>query len=211
MENYGDKVGTKKDILYRDVRAVVTGKKWFIQFYYRVPDALREAYGKKWERFKVYEDINRIKTLEYATKLRQAVLLALEDGFSPFDQEAKVVETKKIKVWTVQQAILYFKQKWVDRGLEPSSIYKYMAVAVAVGFHWIVIIFTPFAHTKRVDPCFKYIPINHLVEVSVFKGIDFYRVIAENIIVDFNVRDLHDFQFAFLNMPSIFPRVFSAA
>lgn len=123
-------MGTAKNVIYRRPKAVVTGPKWYIEYYFRVPENLRETYGK-WKRFKVFEDINRIKTLEYANNLRDAVELALEDGWSPFEHERKFIagDEFKSKAWTILQGLLFFKQKWKDRGLEASSIRKYEATA----------------------------------------------------------------------------------
>lgn len=134
LENYGDKMGTRKNIQYRLPKAVTTGKKWYVEYYYRIPENLRPEYGNKvWKRFKVFEDINRIKTVEYTEMLREAVKTFLEDGFSPFKKEYGFISDQtnefKSKRWTIQQGLLFFKQKWRDRGLEASSMRKYETTA----------------------------------------------------------------------------------
>lgn len=130
LENYGDKMGTRKNIVFRRPKAFTSGPKWYVEYYFRVPENLREVYGK-WKRFKVFEDINRIKTIEYADLLRQAVECALQEGYSPFELEKKFVSGSefKPKSWTVLQGLLYFKQKWTERGLEASTLRKYNATA----------------------------------------------------------------------------------
>lgn len=130
----GDKVRdmAKK---YKKPTLHTTGKKWFVEFYFLVPREMRHAYKNKvWKRFKVYEDINRIKTLDYARNLRDAVEYGLKEGYDPFTPDTVIIEEVKAgipqaKNWTIQQAVLYFKQKWATRGLEPSSLAKYERTA----------------------------------------------------------------------------------
>lgn len=134
LDNYGDKMGTRKNIQYRLPKAVTTGPKWYVEYYYRIPENIQPEYGNKvWKRFKVFEDINRIKTLEYADMLREAVKTFLEDGYNPFKKEYGFINDLtnefKPKAWTILQGLLFFKQKWKDRGLEASTLSKYNATA----------------------------------------------------------------------------------
>ena len=65
--------------------------KWFVEYQFRIPEELRSRYdGAKWKGFRVYEDINRYKTDEYAQVLIKVVQYGLEQGFNPFEYEQKV-------------------------------------------------------------------------------------------------------------------------
>lgn len=115
MGNKRDKKGTKIWVNYRPP-TLTKGKKWFVSYYY---------WNEKWVRFKVYEDINRIKDLylreRYAQDLCTAISEALEEGFNPFYRPEK----KTVKVWTVNQAILYYKQKLPERNLRKRTLDTY--------------------------------------------------------------------------------------
>lgn len=116
IQNYSVKTVPKKNITYREPK-IVQGKRWYVEYYYRDPSG-------KWQRFRVLEDINRHKTLEYATLLRDAVSLALAEGYNPFGENHL-----QVKTWSAQQAVLFFKQKWQERGLEATTLSKYNTVA----------------------------------------------------------------------------------
>lgn len=130
LKTYGDKHGNmgKK---YKKPTVHTTGKKWYVEYYYLIPGDLRASYNNKlWLRYKVYEEINRMKTKEYASLLRDAVERALENGYSPFeDQEQEIKQAAagipQKKEWTISQALLFFKQKWEERGLQEESLRKY--------------------------------------------------------------------------------------
>lgn len=127
IDHYGDKMGTKKNILYRGPKLVTSGKKWYVQYSYRDPVTL------KWKRFKVYEDINRIRSMEYGRDLLEAVRMGLSEGFSPFDE--RIARIKKFsdpftqKEWTINQAFNHFKTKWIDRGNADATTIKYNRAA----------------------------------------------------------------------------------
>lgn len=127
INSYGDKMGTKKNLTYRGPKLVTSGKKWFVEYYYRKPE------NQKWQRFKVYEDINRIKTMEYAYQLLEAVRIGLADGYSPFEERTALIKRLNDpllkKQWTINQAVLHFKTMWKERGIEGSSLVKYNRTA----------------------------------------------------------------------------------
>jgi len=108
------------------------GKRWWVEYQFRIPEELRHRYkGAKWTGFRVFEDINRYKTDEYAQLLIKAVTFALQNGFSPFEYEKKeFVEFKQdskqtpAKVWSCVQAFNYFNQEWAQRGLEEATLNK---------------------------------------------------------------------------------------
>lgn len=134
IRHYGDKLGDmgKK---YKIPTVHMTGRKWYVEFYYRIPESLRPVYKNRvWERFKVYEDINRVKDEGYSHNLRLAVEHALKNGYNPFEPDLEEQHNEKNKVvrkknWTAIQALHYFKDKWAERGLEKSSLAKYTRVA----------------------------------------------------------------------------------
>lgn len=110
-----------KHLNYREAK-ISRGKKWYISFQYLSPAG--------WKRFKVYENVNRIKDPDekedYARNLAAAVDRALKEGFNPFDSEFANHEPQK--TWTVSQCFNYFKQKLYDRGLRKRSIQSYESV-----------------------------------------------------------------------------------
>lgn len=119
-------MGTKKNILYREPKIVTTGKKWYIELYYRIPEKYRKFYNnKRWERFKIYKDINVIRTAEYNQWLLKVINRALEAGWTPFKEDQVLAQEAPEKLWTIQQAALYFLQKWENRGLSSGSDAKY--------------------------------------------------------------------------------------
>jgi len=112
---------------------IVKGKdRWYIEYYYRIPIELRPLHGnKEWKRYRVFEDINRYKTDEYANTLLAAVNLALEEGYNPFKFIAKEVEQKKKGItapefYTVGEAMEKFITKWRKRRLEKNTLDDYL-------------------------------------------------------------------------------------
>jgi len=96
------------------------GKQWFVYFSY-----LNQT-TQKFKRYKVYENINRYKGDEkekYAELLKQAVNLALKEGFNPV-----VPKLGTVKNWTLIQGLNLFKQNLENRGLRKRSIQSYQSV-----------------------------------------------------------------------------------
>ena len=61
--------------------------KWYVYYFYMHP------FSGKYERFKVYEDINLFRgdeKIQYAKDLRDATTIALKNGYSPWDEEEKL-------------------------------------------------------------------------------------------------------------------------
>lgn len=133
----GARVSAEKVIRYKKPKLYATGTKWYVEYYYLVPEELREQHnGKLWIRKKVYEEINQRKSLPYAQLLRDAVEEALKDGYNPFKQEQRFLseeqeEDPREKHWTIQQAVLFFVQKWRERGLEQRSVERYVNLTKA--------------------------------------------------------------------------------
>lgn len=122
LNNYRNLSETKKHIIYKPAKVNTTCKRWFVWYSYLNPET------GKYKRFKVYEDINRIKNLEekieYADTLRKAVDYNLKGGYNPFAKNLKVVA----RSWSLMQGLNYFKQKLYDRGLRKRSIQSYESV-----------------------------------------------------------------------------------
>lgn len=83
-QNGGQNLG--KYVYWKEPKLYKGKDKWWIEYQFRIPEELRYRYkGARWKGFKVYEDINRYKTEEYAALLITAVRSALEHGFNPFE------------------------------------------------------------------------------------------------------------------------------
>lgn len=134
MEHYADKKRTRKNVDYFGPFLKECKGMKYIEYTFRIPEDLRQFHGnKKSKRFKVYENINRVKTDEYANELLKVVEAALEKGYNPFRMEKEFIVSQSDnlspqKEWTINQALLYFLQKWQDRGLQESSMVKYNRV-----------------------------------------------------------------------------------
>jgi len=121
-----------KYVFWKEPKLYKGKDKWWIEYQFRIPEELRYRYkGAKWKGFKVYEDINRYKTEEYANLLITAVRTALEHGFNPFELAKETFvnfqqqpQLPQEKVWTCTQAFNYFIQEWEQRGLEDATLTK---------------------------------------------------------------------------------------
>lgn len=102
IDNYGGMTGA--NIKYRKPKIYRGKGKWYVYYSYRQADG-------SWKRYRVYEDINRIKTLEYAEHLRKAVLYALESGYDPTAQD-RLIEQEFLG--NVQMDISRALQKFLD-------------------------------------------------------------------------------------------------
>lgn len=107
--------------------------KWWVEYQFRIPAELKSRYhGAKWKGFKVYEDINRYKSEEYAQLLINAVEYGLKNGFNPFEREREIMLEfqqngnlpSAQKKWTCTQAFNFFLQEWEGRGLEAATLTK---------------------------------------------------------------------------------------
>jgi integrase len=122
-----------KYITWKEPKLYKGKDKWWVEYQFRIPEELRYRYkGAKWKGFKVYEDINRYKTEEYAKLLITAIRAALEHGFNPFELAKETFvefheqtpQQLQDKVWTCTQAFNYFFQEWEQRGLEAATLTK---------------------------------------------------------------------------------------
>lgn len=135
LKNYSDKNSDKKlgkYVNYKDP-VLYKGKRWWIYYEFKIPPALRHLYKNKvWKGFRVFEDINRYKTDEYAQLLLESVKFTLKEGWNPFEEQERVFlefnqadpDKKTDKVWTCVQAFNFFIQEWEHRGLEDATMTK---------------------------------------------------------------------------------------
>jgi integrase len=125
LKQYGDKMGTRKHVYYKPAK-IHKGTKWFVYYSYLDPDT------GKYRRFKVYEDINRVPKedqQDYANDLLWAVNMGLKNGYDPFAH-------KRSKVWTLGQAINYYKQKIPDLGLREKTMQGYYSFVDLFTKYW---------------------------------------------------------------------------
>jgi integrase len=133
-----------KNITYKSPKLRKGKKEWYIEYYFRVPAKLRHLHKNKfWEKFRVFEDINRVKTDEYAQTLLRAVEIGLKEGFDPFlYKEQRFLKMQQeidpVKEWTCTQALNYFMQEWEQKGLEASYLTK-LKRAIEVLTEWLTL------------------------------------------------------------------------
>jgi integrase len=137
LKNYSDRNSDQQLGKFGKYRAprLYKGARWWIEYQFRVPPCVRHLHkNKTWEKFRVFEDINRYKTDEYAQLLLTAISFALKEGFDPFEHEKQLQEqiqqevapaSVKDKVWTITQGLNYFLQKWQKRDNEESTLRRY--------------------------------------------------------------------------------------
>jgi site-specific recombinase XerD len=128
LDNKCDKSVPMKYIDYRPAK-LVKGKRWYIEYYYRIPAELRPLHdNKEWERFKVNEDVNRYKDEEHAALLLDAVNEALKNGFNPFNKEQMQLAMEGVApnpgIITIKSALEFFLDKYGKRGLEQGTMQK---------------------------------------------------------------------------------------
>jgi site-specific recombinase XerD len=116
---------------YKPPRLVKTSTRWYIEYWYRIPaEAQDQNNTKDWQRFRVFEDINRYKTEEYANALLKAVSEHLKDGYNPFKWKHKFArEAKEVEAeWSLNHALDRFMEYCRDKGLRKKSIQSYQIV-----------------------------------------------------------------------------------
>ena len=128
MTNYGAKMGPNEPYIHYKPPVLYNGaEKWYVYFYFRHPET------GAWKRFKVYEDINRIKDLKdrqrYADLLVDAVHFGLKSGYNPFTPPENEV---RFKIWTLNQALNYYKQKLPDMDLREKTKSCYLSMVTLI-------------------------------------------------------------------------------
>lgn len=113
---------------YRPPKLKKEPHRWYVEYWYRVPEELRSQYTKEWHRFRVFEDINRHKTEDYANQLLKAVKESLEGGYSPFEEERKYFVKPEHAPLSLNSALDRFMEYCRHKQLRESSIRAYQAV-----------------------------------------------------------------------------------
>lgn len=115
----------QKYVTYKPPRIVKTKSRWYVEYWYRIPENLKKDYNnKRWYRFRVFAEINRYKNNEYAELLCQSVEQALKSGFNPF-QEDEPAEILKIASWSLNNALDKFLEYSQRKGLRKKTIQSY--------------------------------------------------------------------------------------
>lgn len=105
---------------------IVKGKRWYVQYWHLVPVELREKYNKQYLRFRVFEEINKYRTHEYAQLLRDAIEIALEDGWSPFEDELAALTIKAVPMeWSLNFGLDQFLSHCREKKLRKKTIESY--------------------------------------------------------------------------------------
>jgi hypothetical protein len=110
---------------YRPPRLVKTATRWYVEYWYRVPDQLYAEHKKEWLRFRVFEDINRHKSDEYAQILLKAVKDRLQSGFNPFDEDQKHFvkeDSAEPAVWSLNAGLDKFMEYCHDKRLRKKTM-----------------------------------------------------------------------------------------
>lgn len=131
LRNASAKSVPMKFVDYRPPKLVKGAKRWYIEYYYRVPAELRHQYkDRDYWRFRVFEELNLYKgehREEYAKLLLKQVEWALANGFSPYEKkqmDIALFEGNGEPV-TIKQALEMFLEKNQGKGLDPNTITKY--------------------------------------------------------------------------------------
>lgn len=117
----------RKYIHFRPPRIVKTKARWYVEYWYRIPIDLAIRFGnREWKRFRVFEDINRFKTDEYAEKLRKAVEDQLLSGYDPLrDEKVKVEQKENALEWSLNIALDQYIERCKENGLRKKSLQSY--------------------------------------------------------------------------------------
>lgn len=155
---------------------IVKGKRWYVEYWYKVPPELSEAYkGKEWERFREFKDLNKLRTDEYAEWLLNDITASLDSGWSPFDLEKKLVTQKKaIPKLSLATGLQRFIEEAKEKGLRTKSVQTYAVVCDSLANYFALRIYEPIEsftqehleeylrHVKRVQGLSNYTRNNYL-------------------------------------------------
>lgn len=123
---------------YKPPKLKKTASRWYIEYWYRVPEELLAQYNnKEWQRFRVFEDINRYKTNEYAEILLKAVRDRLQSGWNPFTHEQPYFTKPDQPVWSLNTGLDKFIEYSKDKGLRQNSIRSYQTLVNFLKEHFL--------------------------------------------------------------------------
>jgi len=130
LENFSPTLMPQVYVHFKAPRLVKGPRRWYVEYWYRIPPELKEKPRPIWKRFKVFEDINRYKTDEYANVLLKAVTDELKDGYNPFTKhkrkftESAEAKEKSLK-WSLSISLERFMEYSKDKGLRPKTLQTY--------------------------------------------------------------------------------------
>ncbi len=111
---------------YKPPKLKKTKGRWYIEFWYRVPEELKHIFPEKWRRFRDFRDLNRYKSDDYANRLLQAWADQLENGYNPFAEKLKYfVQPSEDNVWSLNSGLDFFMEYCRDKKLRPNTIRSY--------------------------------------------------------------------------------------
>lgn len=113
---------------------IVKGKRWYIEYYYRIPEGLRQKHdGLEWKRFREYGYINKYRDDQRereARKLYDKFLLSFnQENYNPFETHENIFIKKVGKSISMIGALEYFEENIGEKGVDPDTVrrYKYTA------------------------------------------------------------------------------------
>lgn len=183
--------------LYKRVR-LVEGKRRYIEYYYRVPAELEHKYpGKDFIRFRLFEDLNKDKSKEYADFLMAKLIEGLDNmTYSPFIVEKaaiKELEVKKSAKWSLSFGMEHFIDYCKEKELRRKTLNTYTTVTEALKKYFIQRLYDPIEtftqedieeylrYTKRVQKISNNTRNNYLsFIVTIFNHFIKRKVIKEN-------------------------------
>lgn len=114
-----------KFVTYKPPKLIKGKSRWWIQYYYRIPNELGP--GPTWRKFRVFEDINRYKSDEYAGALLEAVSQHLANGYNPFKYEIEKIATLPgaQKAPSLEKALNQFQAQCIQKGLRKKTVQSY--------------------------------------------------------------------------------------
>lgn len=119
---------------YRPPKLKKTKSRWYVEYWFRVPELLKGQYSREWKRFRVFEDINRYKGQEkdtYASVLLKNVKEALEAGYNPFGEHLPYFvtpDTEKPVNWSLNTGLDRFIEYCLDKKLRGKTMGTYQSL-----------------------------------------------------------------------------------
>jgi hypothetical protein len=135
LKNYSDRNSDQQVGKFGKYRAprLYKGARWWIEYQFRVPLCVRHLHkNKTWEKLRVFEDINRHKSDEYAQALLTAINFALKEGFDPFEDEKQLQEQiqQEVACASVRDKVSWKTEADIGIKIVPSSIDKLPSLRV---------------------------------------------------------------------------------
>ncbi|WP_421942564.1 tyrosine-type recombinase/integrase [Pedobacter sp.] len=108
--------------------------RWYVEFFYF------DATTEKMERFRFTKNLNRLHDLKEKQKhfnnLREAYKIALENGWSPVDQNANIKLKKEVVGINLKQGLVKFEEYHTAKGTRPKTISTYRSkVEAFIKYH----------------------------------------------------------------------------